>query len=340
MRRGWGLPFSAPCKQRGDAAVAAEEAGAPALLRQPNLLLPSPPPPQAEGDVEGVVRHLCLLTTVGAVTVGRVEIELSYDVQGPADAPAVLFVHGILTCRAHWLLNLEAFQRRYRTVVVELLGHGRSPAPEDPGAYHPDRYAEQFDAIRRLVGAQRWFVVGQSLGAALTLNYAMSHADDVIAHVVTNSHSAFSDGSRTRDPEAARARALQIAEGGIEAVMSHPLCPRRARALSAAARAQFDADMRRSIPIGIARTMLHTSPHTALRDRLPSNTVPSLLIAGDREQAFQPAREWVERHAANMRVVRVQAPHAVNIGAAAEFNAAALSFFSEFDSSAAAAPSA
>ena len=258
------------------------------------------------------------------------DIDIAYDIGGPPDAPAVLFVHGILTCRAHWLPNLDAFRRRYRTVVIELLGHGRSPAPDDPGAYHPDRYAERFDALRELVGAQRWFVVGQSLGAAITLNYVMSRPDDVIAHIVTNSHSAFSDGVRIRDPEGARQRAVQIADGGIEAVMSHPLCPRRARALSDAQRAQFDADMRRSTPIGIARTMLHTSPHTSMRERLPHNTVPTLLIAGDREEAFRPAREWAERHAANMRVIRVPAPHAVNIGAADQFNAAALDFFAEF----------
>lgn len=259
------------------------------------------------------------------------EIDIAYELGGPADAPAVLFVHGILSCRAHWLLNLPAFQARYRTVAIELLGHGRSPAPDDPAAYHPDRYAERFDALRELVGARRWFVVGQSLGAAITLNYAMSRPDDVIAHVVTNSHSAFSAEGRVRDPEAARARAAQIAEGGIDAVMSHPLCPRRARALSDADRAQFDAAMRRSTPIGIARTMLHTSPHTAMRERLPQNTVPTLLIAGDREEAFRPAREWAERHAANMRVIRVPAPHAVNLGAAEQFNAAALDFFGEFD---------
>ena len=256
--------------------------------------------------------------------------DIAYDIQGPTDAPAVLFVHGILTCRAHWLLNLPAFQQRYRTVVIELLGHGRSPAPENPAEYHPDRYVERFDALRELIGAPRWFVVGQSLGAAITLNYAMSRPDDVIAHIVTNSHSAFADEGRVRDPEAARQRAEQIAHGGIDAVMSHPLCPRRARALSDHARARFDDDMRRSTPIGIARTMLYTSPHTRMRDRLPHNTVPTLLIAGDREEAFRPAREWAERHAANMRVIRVPAPHAVNIGAADQFNAAALDFFAEF----------
>ncbi len=256
-------------------------------------------------------------------------IDLNYDLDGPAGAPVVLFVHGILTCRAHWLLNLSAFQERYRTVVVELLGHGRSPAPEDPALYHPDRYAERFSTLRKSLGVERWFVVGQSLGAALTLNYAMAQPDEVIAHVVTNSHSAFGDPKRIGNPKAARERAQQMIEGGIEAVMQHPLNPGRARAFSSEQREQFAADMRRSAPAGIARTMMHTSPYTPLRERLPRNPVPTLLVSGDRETAFDPAREWVAAHAANFRIERVSATHAVNISAAADFNRIALAFFAE-----------
>ena len=256
-------------------------------------------------------------------------IDLNHDVSGPADAPVVLFVHGILTCRAHWLLNLPVFQDRYRTVVVELLGHGRSPAPGDPAQYHPDRYAQRFSALRESLGVERWLVVGQSLGAALTLNYAMTHPGEVIAHVVTNSHSAFGDPGRIGNPQVARERAQTIIDGGIDAVMQHPLNPRRARAFSPQQREQFSADMRHSTPAGIARTMMHTSPYTSLRDRLPHNPVPTLLISGDREPAFDPAREWVEAHAGNFRVERVSATHAVNISAADEFNRRALMFLEE-----------
>ena len=246
---------------------------------------------------------------------------------GDADAAAVLFVHGILTCRSHWILNLPVFRSRYRAAVVELFGHGRSPAPDDPDAYHPDRYADRFERIRERLGVERWYVVGQSLGAALSLNYAMTHPDRVIAHVVTNSHSAFGDPKRVGDPDAARTRANQMAEGGIDAVMSHPLYPSRARTLSPEQRAVFDRDMRASTPLGIARTMLYTSPHTSLRDRLADNPVPTLLIAGDREEAFNPAREWVEANAANFEVLRVSATHAVNLSAPDRFNDAALDFF-------------
>ena len=256
--------------------------------------------------------------------------ELHFDAAGPEGATPILFVHGILSCRQHWRLNLPVFQERYRTVVVELLGHGRSPAPEEEAEYHPERYAERFSAIREGLGAERWFVAAQSLGAALAMHYSMTRPDEVIAQVVTNSHSAFGDPVRVRNPEAARERAEQMAAGGIEAVMSHPLNPRRARAFSDADRAAFDADMRASTAAGIARTMLYTSPHTPLREALPSNPVPTLLVAGTREEAFAPSLEWAEANAANFEVARVEAPHAVNIGAAAEFNEAALEFFGRF----------
>lgn len=259
------------------------------------------------------------------------EIGLNYVIDGPSDGRPVLFVHGILTCRAHWLLNLPAFHDAgFRSVTVELIGHGSSPAPQEEAAYHPDRYTERFSALRELVEAERWFVVGQSLGAALTLNYAMSRPDEVIAHVVTNSHSAFGELERIRNPEAARERAQMMIDGGIDAVMRHPLNPRRARAFDQVHRAEFDDAMLLSTPVGIARTMMYTSPHTPLRHRLPTNPVDTLLIAGDREEAFTPAREWVEMNAANFRVERVSATHAVNISAAEDFNRISLEFLAEY----------
>ena len=265
------------------------------------------------------------------VSESATEIDINYTIGGPDSGPPVLFVHGILTCEAHWQLNLPAFHDAgFRTVTVELLGHGASPAPEDEAAYHPDRYADRFSALRELVGAERWFVVGQSLGAALTLNYAMSRPDEVNAHVVTNSHSAFGDPIRIGNPEAAQERAQMMIDGGIDAVMRHPLNPRRARAFDASHRAVFDDAMLLSTPAGIARTMLHTSPFTPLRDRLPSNPVSTLLIAGDREEGFTAAREWVEEHAANFRVERVSASHAVNISAAEDFNRIALEYLTGY----------
>jgi len=37
----------------------------------------------------------------------------------------LLLVHGFLSSRAHWILNLEALSANFCPVVIELLGHAR-----------------------------------------------------------------------------------------------------------------------------------------------------------------------------------------------------------------------
>ena len=60
-----------------------------------------------------------------------------YEVH-PGRGPHLLLVHGMLSSRAQWLPNLAALAAVCRPVTLELWGHGRSPAPADPAAYHPD----------------------------------------------------------------------------------------------------------------------------------------------------------------------------------------------------------
>src|SRR5262245_41904079 len=95
-----------------------------------------------------------------------------YDVHLGA-GPHLLMVHGLLSSRAHWTPNLERLQQVCTPVVVELYGHGRSPAPAERAGYRPEAYVRAFEAIREQLGAERWLLLGQSLGAALTLRYAL-----------------------------------------------------------------------------------------------------------------------------------------------------------------------
>ena len=104
--------------------------------------------------------------------------------------PHLLLVHGFLSGRAQWQPNLEVLSRVCTPVVVELWGHGRSPSPDDPQRYTPAAYLEEFEHIRRALGTERWLLCGYSLGAGLTIRYAIEHPHRVMAHAFTNSTSA------------------------------------------------------------------------------------------------------------------------------------------------------
>ena len=243
------------------------------------------------------------------------------------NGPPCLLVHGFLSSTAHWTLNVRALARVSRPVAVDLYGHGRSPTPADPGRYSPAAYAEEFDRIRRRLGADRWLLCGSSLGAALTLRYALDRPERVIAHVFTNSNSALADrawAERIRSEVEAEAHA--IAEGGKDALARHPLHPRHVRHVPAEAKDALVADAENHDPMGIARTMLHTVPLSPLRDRVEENRVPSLLVVGEKEKRFAGHRRYAEEVMPHLDVVGLRVGHAVNLQDAAGFNAAVTAF--------------
>jgi 2-succinyl-6-hydroxy-2,4-cyclohexadiene-1-carboxylate synthase len=254
---------------------------------------------------------------------------LHYEVHN-GRGPHCLFVHGYLSSRAQWLPNLEALAGYIRPIVVELYGHGRSPTPQNASEYAPDAYVEQFEHIRAQLGVERWFVCGQSLGAALTLRYALDHPQRVMAQVFTNSMSALASAGwseRVRPAMAAQARMFETA--GRSAVDTHPLNPLRSRRLPPDLRLAFESDLRLHDPAGLARTGLYTVPESPVRTRITENSVPSLLVAGDCELRFAEQRAFAERSMPLLRVARVDAGHAANVDAAEAFNAAVAEFLTE-----------
>ncbi len=257
---------------------------------------------------------------------------LYYDVHGET-GPHLLLVHGFLSSRAQWLPNLPALSGFCRPVVLELLGHGRSPTPLDPALYTPQHYLEQFEAIRLALGCERWLLCGQSLGAALTLRYALDHPDRTIAHVFTNSNSALAEedwGERVRPAMEAQARGLR--EHGRQVLDRHPFNPARARRLPADAREALVADYALHTIEGVALTGLHTVPDSSVRQRVGQNAVPTLMVVGEREERFAPHRLFAEKEMPHLEVVGLDAGHSVNLEAADGFNAAVTAFLGRLSS--------
>ena len=127
----------------------------------------------------------------------------------PGEGPPLLLIHGLLSSRRQWQPNLSALARISRPVVLELWGHGRSAAPVGDTAYSVSFYLDAFEEIRRQVGADRWFVCGQSYGAGLAIHYALRHADRTRGLIFTNSRSALAAGRlhHPRDEPSAATRA-------------------------------------------------------------------------------------------------------------------------------------
>lgn len=249
-----------------------------------------------------------------------------YEVHGRS-GPHLLLVHGLLSSRAQWQPNLDELSKRVRPVVLELYGHGRSPSPARGTHYEPDAYVAAFERVREELDAERWFVCGQSLGAALTLRYALAHPDRVIAQVFTNSNSALAPAEQMRAAAPAMETfARRVSERGHAALDDMPVHPRRARNLPDEVREALVADCALHDARGVALTSLHTVVGSSVRDRIAHTRVPTLLVRGGREKRFADHAAHAAASFPALESCVLDAGHAVNIEAAREFDAAVLRF--------------
>ena len=136
-----------------------------------------------------------------------------------------------LVSRAQWTLNLDALAAVCQPVTVELWGHGRSPVGKSAWAT-PKGYLAQFEQIRETLGAAQWLLCGQSLGAALTMRYALEFPNRVLGQVFTNSNSALATEEMIRQRKLdAKAAIEDIRTRGLAAVEALRVHPRHARRL-------------------------------------------------------------------------------------------------------------
>jgi 2-succinyl-6-hydroxy-2,4-cyclohexadiene-1-carboxylate synthase len=245
----------------------------------------------------------------------------------PGDGPHLLLVHGFLTGPAQWQANLQALAAGCTPVTVSLWGHAGAPSPRYGASYHPDHYVGQFERIRQQLGVDRWYVLGYSLGASLTLRYALQHPQRIAGHVFTNSTSALADDEQIRTWRRGSAEsAARIRTGGIRAMERIAVHPRHARRLPAPIYQALMSDAARHDPAGIANTFLHTTPAASVRRRIAANRCPALLICGARERRFRPLRDYADAHMPCLQVVDLPAGHGMNMELPEAFNAAVLDF--------------
>jgi len=90
------------------------------------------------------------------------------------DGPPLVMLHGMAATSDCWQRNVEAFHSRYRVIVPDLPGHGRSGGRSRP--YNLRFYVDWLDDLLAQSGsAEPAVLMGNSMGGAISLAYAMAH---------------------------------------------------------------------------------------------------------------------------------------------------------------------
>lgn len=96
----------------------------------------------------------------------HIEGTLHTQVTGPADAPAMVFVHPNPMDSTAWLFQMAHFSTWYRCVAIDLPGYGRSPTARS-GLTMPEVATACWEAVDRAGSTVPAVLVGCSVGSSV-----------------------------------------------------------------------------------------------------------------------------------------------------------------------------
>ena len=246
---------------------------------------------------------------------------ISYDVDGDADAPALLLINSIGSTREMWARQMPAFTSAYRVIRYDARGHGASSVPRGP--YTLEDLGRDALAVLDEVGVPAAHVCGISLGGITAQWLGLTATERVHGLVLANT------AARIGTVESWTDRITLVHQKGMSAVAD--------LAMERWFTPAFHA--RDPETVHTFRTMVQNCPAdgylgccAALRDgdlrpQISSLSPPSLLIASSADTATPPeGLDFIRERVSGARLLTLESAHLSNVECAEEFTAAVLEF--------------
>jgi proline iminopeptidase len=118
----------------------------------------------------------------------RLQVESPHELYleesgNPAGLP-VLYVHGGPGAGCDGRNRCFFDPERYRIILFDQRGAGRSTPHAELGNNHSDALIEDMEKIREHLGIERWLLFGGSWGSTLSLLYAQRHTERVLGMIL------------------------------------------------------------------------------------------------------------------------------------------------------------
>lgn len=107
---------------------------------------------------------------------------------GNNPACKLLLLHGGPGATHEYFLGFDSFlpAAGIEYYYYDQLGCGWSDVPEDPSLWEIDRMVDELEQVRIGLGLQDFFLLGQSWGGILGIEYALAHGENLAGLVISN----------------------------------------------------------------------------------------------------------------------------------------------------------
>jgi len=250
---------------------------------------------------------------------------LQFNVEAAGDGFPLVLLHGFTGSAATWR-PFETAWPGFRTVAIDLIGHGASAAPDDEAPYTMERCVADVTALIDAECGGRAAVLGYSMGGRVALQFALAAPKRVAALVLEGASTGIEDpADRASRVASDRVLADDIERDGLEAFVDRweavPLFATQSR-LPGSVRQRLREQRLRSRTVGLANSLrgMGAGAQQPVFARLGELAMPVLLIAGEDDVKYRALARAMGEQIPGARVEIVKgAGHAVHLEQPAAF---------------------
>ncbi len=256
-------------------------------------------------------------------------IELHYEISGYG--PPVVFINGLTMDVNGWLLQVEPFSRKYRTLRYDCRGQGASDKPD--AEYSQELHAEDLKHLLEKLEIPRAHLIGLSNGGMIAQHFALlcpektgalvlvdtcSYVDTMLELIIMSwIRSAETGGSGLRYDVA------------LPYLFSESFTKKNLDKIMALKSSNSGINPAKAI-INLSKASIRHD----LRDRVAEIKAPTLIISGDEDILIPPKYSRILREKIkNSTLVTLKGcGHVPPIEKPEEFNSIVMSFLKDYDS--------
>lgn len=247
----------------------------------------------------------------------------------------IVFIHGFSGNLRNWALTVPTLARRYRTVSLDLRGHGHSGKPTRRQDYDLDLMADDVHGLLRQLDIGACYLVGHSMGGMVAQHLILRYPQPVRGLVLVDTTAERPEAAWTAE----RPRLAEIARSqGMEAVFQEQLkLNPTAQGLSP----QF-IDTWRELFLMTSREAyiycgLMMDDRRSLLDELAAVAVPTLIVCGENDGMFVGPSKRLQTSIPDSQLVFIpNCGHTPQIEKPQEFNRTLAEFLTRVDATVAA----
>lgn len=267
-------------------------------------------------------------TTIG-------DIDIYYEIHGPADAPPLVLIGGWASYRWIWFRQVPTFKEKYKCIVFDNRGAGKSSKPDYP--YTIEMFAADTVGLMNALDIENAHILGISMGGLIAQQIVISYPEKVRSLIISSSHF----GGPNQIPMDDKTMALLIALP-TETLSKEQAMEMRLQATFSPQFLQENRDMMEQIDTWAGKhptpvfAQVHQSSATGAfnaESELKKITAPTLILHGNNDRAVPTKNGELLAESISTSKLKIieDASHFVIIEKYEEFNSEVMKFIDEVD---------